>query len=278
MSTKVHNPNQKGHGFLYGVIAVVVIIVVLIGYVVIHNKKSSDSASDSMYGNQDNVNFSITYHDNAVTMRGDKATDTTPQVDLYEDYSCPHCAELAEATDPDMLKAIDDGKLIVNIRTLNFLDRGTDGHSTHAGAAALALAKSGNAKAYWNFSKFLLAQQNTIYGRYSDDDFANAAKQFGASDEVVDQIKAGAEHSNFMDVATSNSQKLKDETGQVSSPRVIQNGKDIDVNNWVADAEKGINYPDGQVPAASDSSEASASEATDASAPESAASETAAAN
>ncbi|MDO4911876.1 MAG: thioredoxin domain-containing protein [Corynebacterium sp.] len=239
MSTKVQNPNQKGNGFLYGVIAVVVIIAVLIGYVVINNKKATTSAEQEAFSNQQDVNFSVSWEDNAVVLRGANATDSTPQVDLYEDYSCPHCQKLAEASDDDMLAAIDEGKLIVNIRTLNFLDRGTDGHSTHAGAAALAVAKSGDAKAFWNFSKFLLSQQDTIYGRYSDDDFANAAAQFGASDSVVEDIKAGADHSEFLESADANTTKLRDETGQVSSPRVIQNGQDVDVNDWVATVTAG---------------------------------------
>lgn len=239
MSTKIQNPNQKGHGFLIGVIAIVVIIVALIAYVVISNNRSTNEA---MFADQQDVNFNISWQDDAVVLRGEGATDDTPQVDLYSDYSCPHCHELAEATDDEMLQAVENGELIVNIRTLNFLDRGTDGHSTHAGAAALAVAQSGDAHAYWNFYKFLLEQQTTIYGRYSDDDFANAAARFGADDEVQEAIRSGAVYDAFVESADFNTNKLRDETGQVSSPRIIQNGRDIQVDNWVEDAVNGINY------------------------------------
>ena len=90
--------------------------------------------------------MSMEYNDGAITLKSESAKKGTPEVDLYEDFACPHCAELAEATDGDMQKAIEDGKLIVHVRTLNFLDgkdiENQEGYSTKAAAAMSELAKS----------------------------------------------------------------------------------------------------------------------------------------
>ncbi len=180
--SKVTDPNAKGgNGFIWGVGVLLVIIAVVIGYIVWNGKQSDDGIED--------VNMTMEYTDGAITLKGENATDDTPEVDLYEDYSCPHCAELAQATDGKMKQAIEDGKLIVHVRTLNFLDgediENQEGYSTKAAAAMSELAKSGDIKTYWNLRDYMLQNQQKVAISWDIKDIADAAREFGADDDVV---------------------------------------------------------------------------------------------
>ena len=221
--SKVSDPNAKGgNGFIWGVGVLLVIIAVVIGYIVWNGKQSDDGIED--------VNMTMEYTDGAITLKGENATDDTPEVDLYEDYSCPHCAELAQATDGKMKQAIEDGKLVVHIRTLNFLDgreiETQEGYSTKAVAAMSELAKSGDVKTYWNLRDFLMQNQQSVANTWETGDIADQAKELGAEDDVVESIK-NVDIKQGNKVAKTNYDKLDKETGTVSSPRIVKDGKDV---------------------------------------------------
>lgn len=231
---KVTDPNKKsGAGFLWGIVALLVIVAVVIIYIVVNGQRSRGAEIED-------VAFNVSFEDNAVVLASDNATADTPEVDLYEDFSCPHCSDLSVATGEDMKNAVEAGDLIVNIRQLNFLDgqdpTTNEGHSTMMVAAVTPLAEAGEAKAWWNVHKTLMADQQKVYNNWSAEDVANAAADAGASSEVVDEIK-NSEISTGQEIATANYNLLEEQTGSVSSPRVIIDGEDIpegELNNWVA--------------------------------------------
>lgn len=231
---KVTDPNKKsGAGFLWGIVALLVIVAVVIIYIVVNGQRSRGAEIED-------VAFNVSFEDNAVVLASDNATADTPEVDLYEDFSCPHCSDLSVATGEDMKNAVEAGDLIVNIRQLNFLDdqgpTPNEGHSTMTVAAVTPLAEAGEAKAWWNVHKTLMADQQKVYNNWSAEDVANAAADAGASSEVVDEIK-NSEISTGQEIATANYNLLEEQTGSVSSPRVIIDGEDIpegELNNWVA--------------------------------------------
>ncbi|HCJ68298.1 DsbA family protein [Corynebacterium casei] len=233
-SAKVSDPNkQGGAGFLWGIVALLVIAAVVIGYIVINGQRSR--AADI-----EDVAFNVSFEDDAVVLASDSATADTPQVDLYDDFSCPHCADLAVATGDEMKNAVEAGDLIVNIRQLNFLDgqdpTANDGHSTMTAAAVTPLADAGEAKAWWNVHKILMADQQKVYNSWTAEDVANAAADAGASSEVVEEVK-NSEIATGQEIATANYEKLEQATGSVSSPRVLIDGEDIpddQLNTWVS--------------------------------------------
>lgn len=240
--SKVSDPNAKsGNGFIWGVGVLLVIIAVVIGYIVWNGKQADEIEVQD-------VNMSMDFKDNAITLKSDAANDDTPEVDLYEDFSCPHCADLAKSTDEEMKQAIEDGKLVVHVRTLNFLDgkdvENQDGYSTKAAAAMSELAKSGDVKTYWNLRDYMMQNQQSVVPQWGIEDIADQAKELGAESDVVDSIKnVDIKQGNKM--AKVNYDKLNKETGSVSSPRVVQNGKDIpdkdsgqSLNDWVDVATK----------------------------------------
>lgn len=246
MSTKVTDPNAKGSsGFLWGIVALLVIIAAVIGYIVWNGQgaKTADvadveAAEAAMTMETENGN---------ITLSSDKATESTPTVELFEDFSCPHCSELAIATDDDMKTAIENGKLNVTIRPLNFLDgkdlENQQGHSTKAVAAMEALADSGDVKTYWNLRSYLFVHQNDVYNKWDMKDFADAAKQLGADDATVEAIKNADIKALGNTIAAANAKELEEETGTLSSPRIIYDDADLIGENesmagWVAKAEE----------------------------------------
>lgn len=233
--TKVKNPNERSNGFIWALVILGLIIAAVIGYILFTGRSAqTEKVLDGV--NVQDVAFDVEYDDNVIKLVGKDATADTPQIDLYEDYSCVYCAKLAVRSDEDMKKAVEDGKLIVNIHSLNFLDRSQDGHSTTAGASADALAQVGDAKAYWNLRTTLLEKQEEIYSKWGTNEMADVAEALGAHADAVKTIRDGSNTEHYKELATANAEKLKsiDPKGQVSSPRVIQNGKDVELNdNWV---------------------------------------------
>lgn len=232
MST-VKDPTAKGNsGFLWGIGVLLVIIAVVLGFIFYQNRGANMQGLEGFA--KENVNMEMSFGDNAVTLKAADAKDA-PEVELYEDYSCPHCSDLAKETDGQMKEKIEQGKLIVKVRTLNFLDgsqngiesiKSNDGHSSKAAAAMEQVAKSGDVQLYWNLRKYLMDEQSKVYNKWEMNDFAEAAKSLGADDDTVSAIKdAPVGKGNAL--VTANYEKLEGDTGSVSSPRVIKDGKDI---------------------------------------------------
>lgn len=223
----VSNPNQRSRGFLWALIALVVVVVSVVGYVVYQGEQARKPHFEA---SQDAVNFEVSYADNVIEMKSPNAKKDAKVVEFYEDYSCPHCAELAEKTDGEMKNLIESGDIVVHIRSLNFLDGedASEGNSTRAGTVAYLVARSGEAAQYWNLRAAMFAQQSKIYGKWKLEDFATAAEGLGVDSKVRDEINAGDGAAEFVNIARANYAKLKEETGQVSSPRVFVDGKEVD--------------------------------------------------
>ncbi|ADK29481.1 DsbA family protein [Corynebacterium pseudotuberculosis] len=234
---KVKNPTEKSNGFLWALLALLVVVIAVVAFIVIQGRGAQ--AEKFADRERETISFTGEVTDNAIQLKAANVKSDAKKIDLYEDYSCSHCAELGKATDNPMKEAIEKGEIVVNLRFLNFLDRGNeDGSSSKGGAAALAIANAGEWDAYWNYRTLLMEEQNSIYGKWSNEDFANAAKNVGASDGVVQKIRDGAEKQHFLDAAKANTDKLEKDSGKVSSPRVFIDGKEVTekINTWVTQA------------------------------------------
>lgn len=237
LSKRVQNPNQKSNGFLWALLALILVVVAVVGYIVFDGKQAKNA---ELGERAEDVAFNITFEDNATVLKSANASSDARKVDLFEDFSCPHCSELAIATDADMKQAIEDGKIIVHIRSLNFLDDGESGHSTQAGTASYVLAQDGDAKAYWNLRKISMEDLSKMYGNWDNKKFAELAKSLGADGEVAATIQDGSEMDSYRNVAQANSDLLTKIGEKVSSPRVFIDDKEYtgDLNSWVEEATK----------------------------------------
>lgn len=248
MSTKsrsVSDPNAKGSSsFLWVIVALLVIAAIVIGIVVWQSQgqRTSHLADRELA----DVSAEMEYSDNTITLAASGA-DGAEEADLYEDFSCGYCGQLAQATDERMLEEIEAGNLIVNIHPMVFLDWGgggtpasaaeaSEGHSTAAAAAELALADKGEVDAFWNLREVMMTDQQEIFNQWGDEDFANAAAELGATDEAVEAIRNGDYLDEAKEVGIANAEKMQEAAGEVSTPRVIHDGEDIpneQIDQWI---------------------------------------------
>lgn len=224
MTQKIKNPNEKGNGFVVGIIALIAVVVVVIGGVVyIGRSQPIEGLPD------EDVNFSVVLDGDVIRLGKDDAKDATTAT-VFEDFSCHFCAQMSEEGHDDELKALNDGKLVAEYRTLNFLDGQEkdqrDGHSTLAYAVARKIAETGDARAFWNFRTMMMRdQQNSI--TWSNDELADRLKQLGVADDVVKQVRDGMDTTEAKASANANEDDLNKRLGKVSSPHVFVDGKDI---------------------------------------------------
>ncbi|AWB84595.1 DsbA family protein [Corynebacterium liangguodongii] len=239
---KVQNPNEKsGAGFIWAVIAVIAIAAVVIGLIVFNGRNKQNEAAAARTIQVENLAVSYTEGDAFFTLSAKDGGSEAKSVDLFEDFSCPHCGELAEATDGQALEKIQAGELEVKVHPMVFLDgqgaQYTPGHSTRALAAELALAANGEAQALWNLRAMLFAEQQSVYNKVDNDDLADRAKEFGASDEAVAAIREGEFEEAAKDVGGKNLDYQNEKTGQAYTPRVMRDDKDLvegqEINTWV---------------------------------------------
>lgn len=243
VSSTVKSPNQKSNGFLWAVVGIVVIAAVIVGYIVINGQNSKREAMI------DTVAFSSTWEGNTITLKGEGVDDSTPVADLYEDFSCPHCATLAEGDRQDMREAVDNGDLVVKIHPLVFMDNTNrdaetsdeekDGNS-HRGLAAVLAAVSAEGEdqaLYWNLRNYIFANQSDIYStKWDNEKYAEAAKELGASEETATAIREGKYADKTDEVGSANAADLEKTEGGVSSPRVFINGEEKELagnTDWV---------------------------------------------
>ena len=152
-----------------------------------------------------------------------------PVVEVFEDFSCHYCAQLETASSDDVKQALEDGKLKVKFRFLNFLDRGDEsGPSTRGAATAWAVAKSGNVEAFWNIHRLMMDEQSTVTRQWDWDDLANAAEKMGADDGVVDKIRNESVKDEGAKISRTNDKEIEKREGKVSSPLLYKDGKRFD--------------------------------------------------
>ncbi|KQB84868.1 DsbA family protein [Corynebacterium lowii] len=239
MSSTVKSPNEKGKGFLWAVVGIIVIAVVVVGYIVINGKNTKREAMI------DTVAFTTSWEGDKITLKGEQATDDTPVADVYEDFSCPHCADLALEDRQAMREAVDNGELVVNIRPLVFMDNTNrdaemsdeekDGNSHRALAAVLAAASSEDDGLYWNLRNYLFENQSNIYSdKWDNDKYAEAAQELGASEDTVNAIREGKYADRTDELGTKNADELEKTENGVSSPRIFINGEEKQLEaDWV---------------------------------------------
>lgn len=233
-SNVVKDPNAKGPVGFAGILAAIIVVIVLVGGLVIWQMRSNNDSAE--------FGLKAAYSNGMITLTSDKTSDKAVTADLYEDYSCPHCADLSTATEQEMHDKIADGSLVVNVIPMNFLDRGEVMHSTKSLAALLTLAERGEFDAWWSLRDTLMSDQYKIRGKWENSDFAEAAKEAGSSEEAVKAIGAGEKIEEAKKVGQANFDKQEKLAGDAYTPRVFVDGKDIQpaagMDKWVEEVLK----------------------------------------
>lgn len=185
----------------------------------------------------DGSTLNVTVEDGDIVLAGDVA-DEAPVVDLYEDYSCHFCADLVEADRVSLKDALDGGRLTVRFNTVNFLDRGEDGHSTLAGVVALAIADTGDTDAFWAYHDRAFLDRADITG-WTLDDFAGLAEELGVDEGTVDAIRDGSVVETWQPLLEANFAELQDLEGSLAgTPAIYVDGEKLQVKKDADDPTK----------------------------------------
>lgn len=221
MSQKIKNPNEKGSGFIVGIIALIAIVAVVIGVVLyIGRNQPIEGLPD------EDVAFSIETEGSVIRLASDDADDDAVVAEVYEDYSCPHCGTMATEGHADQLEALNNGDIIVEYHTLNFMDRGSEGHSTKTLALMERIAETGDARLFWNVHTMMMEDINQA-ASWDSEQLAERLDMMDAPSDLVDDVRNGLDLSGAKESGTANGERLNGIIGSISSPHVIVDGNDV---------------------------------------------------
>jgi protein-disulfide isomerase len=223
--------NNRTQLIIGGVAILLIIAVIVFGLIL--NKRETAVQSEGYGPSTKSV---ATVQDGVVTVSAPAAGSTAVTIDLYEDPLCPACAQFEQQFGQQINQAVDDGKLIVNVRMLNFLNpRSASGdYSTRATAATVCVAQnSGTQPGVYLTYKDKLYEQGTQPAEGGSTDLSNQqlaelATAAGASSAAADCISSGSGVQAAAASAQAAEQTLAAATGgQVATPSVIKDGAPI---------------------------------------------------
>jgi len=223
----VENPNKKGNtAFIWAVLAVLAIALVVIGLIVFNGRENRSAAIKEGMIDVEGINVAWNEDEDIIHLTGSNADAKTAE--LFEDFSCTHCADLHIASDEAMIEKLKAGEINVDLRPMTALDKGEEGHSTKALAAELALFANGDLAQAFTIRDYLFQNQQTVYNKYDNDGFADMASDYEASKEAVQDIRDGKYLETAKRMGANNMKYQEDKTGEAWTPRVLVDGKDIE--------------------------------------------------
>lgn len=148
-------------------------------------------------------------------------------VSVYYDFMCPWCGEFERTQGPTLDALLASGAIVLDSHPLAILDRYSAGSnfSTRSAAAAIAVAE-GDPSHYFSFVEAMMAEgtqpkENTA--GLTNAQIADVAKGVGVTQDVLDQITSGA----FTDYAAKATELASQDLGQLSTPTILLNGKNL---------------------------------------------------
>ncbi len=147
--------------------------------------------------------------------------DAPHDIVIYEDFLCPFCGELEEASRADLARLAEEGKVTVEYRPFELLSRISDYSGRATNAFAVVLEESGPEVAK-TFHDLLFENQPAESGPFpSDEDLVDLAVEAGAEETAVAEgIESGA-RSDWVEEATRAAQ----EAGVRGTPTVLLDGE-----------------------------------------------------
>ncbi|MEU1955040.1 thioredoxin domain-containing protein [Nocardia rhamnosiphila] len=160
-------------------------------------------------------------------------------IEIYEDPMCPSCGTLETLYGQEIAQKLDEGKLAVHYRFVNFLDpKSSSGdYSTRAIAALQCVADTGSGVTYAKFHDTLFTTRQPDEGsELTDDELLTIATESGATGPARDCITGGARRGQVTDQAAATLDALTAALdGAAATPSVFDGTTKIDVNEpeWV---------------------------------------------
>ncbi|MGV9409779.1 DsbA family protein [Nocardia sp. NPDC003693] len=239
-----HTPRPVSSKTTYALAAVAVVVIGLIVFAVMQWSGGGDEVRNDGYGSSRNPEVSVALDSDGAIVLGKSGVAKT--VEIYEDPLCPACGQLERRYGQEIAQQVDEGKIAVRYRLVNFLDdasRSKD-YSTRAVAANECVAQAGDGPVYAKFHTALFTTDQPEERAADHDNAALAAlaKNAGASADVVSCIITGDRLETARGHAESAISSLKSALGsdKAATPTVFVDGKKADVNDseWVLNAGK----------------------------------------
>jgi len=197
-------------------VGIIVVVAAVVGGILWAQSSRTPSAPPTASGTislqgTPNIPFGISGTAVTVGMAGAPVT-----IDLYEDYSCPHCADYEAAVGPTLLKLVASGDAIVNFHPIKIVT----GYGLAAGSAAACVAEN-NAQKWPDFHTALFANHSQTSDGWGAKDFVAFAGSMGITDKDTVACITDARYTDWI---TSNTAASRD-AGVTGTPTLFINGK-----------------------------------------------------
>lgn len=143
-------------------------------------------------------------------------SDAPVTLDIYEDFSCPHCADYEEQVGPTVSNLIASGDVVVNYHLIRFV---TD-YGLNAGSAATCVAVE-QPEQWAGVHAALFAGHTQNSDGWKASDFIDYLKVMGITDETVQECVTSQKYTGWI---TSNTKTAQDD-GVTSTPSLFINGE-----------------------------------------------------
>ena len=223
--------NNRTQMIIGGIAVALIAAVVIIGLVV--NKKNS-AVQGAGYGAA--KASTATVANGVITVANGDPGHT---IDLFEDALCPRCGEFEYQYGQQIARLTDQGNLKVNLRLLNFLDKGSasQNYSTRAAAALLAVATEAGDQPglVLKFHTALFDPANQPKEGASADLSNAQLAQLATATGVPAPVAASIGSGKYVAAAATNAQAssaaVEAATGGVQTPTVLSGGKPLATND-----------------------------------------------
>lgn len=244
----VQAPNQGKSKFgIFMGIFVILVIVAVVGAAIYFNSKDTGERFNWSLKEDAPQGLQVSVNDDAETGAyiSFYTNDTDRTLDLYSDARCPVCGQLEEEHGDKFRGEVADGKSVLNVHMLRFLDEMTNSdYSTNAASTLITIAESGDAETAWNFYSTMWENQPEESTSIVPDAayLASIVEELGGDQEIISTISEGADNEEFVQRSisadTKNSEYLENNVGGVSTPTLLLDGEHVenprDSDSWTS--------------------------------------------
>jgi len=231
------NPGSNRTQLIIGSIAVVLIAAVVIVGLVLNKKNNVVPEDNYGYSTKSTATAST---DGVITF----ANGSGVTIETYEDALCPVCGEFEKQFGQQMAKAVDEGRLTVQLHMLTFLDQASASkdYSTRAYAALLAVAhEAGSTPGLAMKFHSMLFDEGTQPEESGSTDLTNEqlgdlAVKAGAPASVKESIVAAKYLDEAKAGSVTSSARLQAAIGKVGTPSILKDGAAVNINSvdWLS--------------------------------------------
>jgi protein-disulfide isomerase len=197
--------------YVVGAIVAVILVIVGIGLLVQSQRDTTGEAAVDPTGVTSDYGVVV----------GD--ADAPKTITVYEDFQCPVCRALEQATAEQVRSGVEDGNVKLEYRIVSFLDNASrNEYSSRAANAAMVVLDRSGRDVFWKFHDLLFANQpeEGTAGPDNDQLIAFAVEAGADPDEVTDGIKNGE-----FDQLVINATDEMSKNGVTGTPTVLIDGE-----------------------------------------------------